>query len=141
MNAILSNWISVNGAAEKFLSNNGGEFVNEEFLTLCEQFNIVVQTTATDSPWSNGLVERHNLVLSEMLDKVLTDSKCPFNVALSWCINAKNSLHNVHGFSPYQLALGQHPRPPALLTDTPPAHRSPSSSDIVWQHLNALHDA
>ena len=76
-----------------------------------------------------------------MLDKVLTDSKCPFNVALMWCTNAKNSLHNVHGFSPYQLALGQNTRPPALLTDTPPAHESPSSSDIVWQHLNTLHDA
>ena len=73
VNAILSNWISVYGAAEKFLSDNGGEFVNEEFLILCEQFNIVVQTIAADSPWSNGLVERHNLVLSEMLDKVLTD--------------------------------------------------------------------
>ena len=44
MNAILSNWISVYGAAEKFLSDNGGEFVNEEFLILCEQFNIIVQT-------------------------------------------------------------------------------------------------
>ena len=50
MNAILSNWISVYGAAEKFLSNNGGEFVNEEFLILCEQLNIVVQTMAADSP-------------------------------------------------------------------------------------------
>ena len=76
-----------------------------------------------------------------MLDKVLTDSKCPFNVALSWHINAKNSLHNVHGFSPYQLALGQNPRPPARLTGTSPAHESPSSLDIVRQHLNALHDA
>ena len=141
MNAIISNWISVYRAAEKFISDNGGEFVNEEFLILCEQFNIIVQTTAADSPWSNGLVERHNLVLSEILDKVLTDSKCPLNVALSWCINAKNSLHNVHGFSPYQLALGQNPRLPPFFTDTPPAHESPSSSDIVRQHLNALHDA
>ena len=76
-----------------------------------------------------------------MLDKVLTDAKGPFNVALLWCINNKNSLHNVHGFSPYQLALGQNSRLPALLTDTLPAHESPSSSDIVWQHFNALHDA
>ena len=45
------------GAAEKFLSNNEGEFVKEEFLILCEQFNTVVQTMAADSPWSNGPVE------------------------------------------------------------------------------------
>ena len=62
-------------------------------------------------------------------------------MALSWCTNAKNSLHNVRGFSRYQLALNQNPRLPALLTDTSAAHERPSSSDIVWQHLNALHDA
>ena len=90
------------------------------------------------NPGVNG---RTNLVLSEMLDKVLEDTKCPFDIALQWCVNAKNSLHNVHGFSPYQLALGQNPRLTALLSDKPPALESNSSSEIIWQNLNALHCA
>ena len=84
-------------------------------------------------------MERHNLILSEMLNKVLEDTKCPFDIALQWCVNAKNSLRNIHGFSPYQLALGQNPRSPALLSDMPPALESNSSSEIIRQNLNALY--
>ena len=139
LNAILHNWISIYGSANQFLTDNGGELVNDDFLKLCEACK--VKTTGAEAPWSNGLVEYHNLVLSETLNKVLEDTKCPFDIALQWCVNAKNSLHNVHGFSPYQLALGQNPRLPALLSDKPPALESNSSSEIIRQNLNALHCA
>ena len=138
--ALLTNWISIYGPADKFLTDNGGEFVNNEFLDLCEQFNIVVHTTTAESPWSNGLVEGHNLILADMLNKVIAG--CSFNVALQWCTTAKNSLQNVHGFFPYQLALGQNPKLPALLINSLPAQETePSSSEIVQHHLNAFHKA
>ena len=54
-------WISVYEFPEKFLSDNGGEFANHKFRELCEAANIVAKTTAAESPWSNGLCERHNL--------------------------------------------------------------------------------
>ena len=44
------------------------------------------------------LVERHNLVLPEMLNKFLEDSDCSLDIALSSCLNAKNLLQNVHSF-------------------------------------------
>lgn len=37
---------------------NGGEFNNEEFRDMTENFNIETRTTAGYSPWSNGLLER-----------------------------------------------------------------------------------
>ena len=98
LNAILRNWISIYGSADQFLTDNGGEFVNDDFLKLCEAFNIKVKTTGAEAPWSNGMVEHHNLVLPEMLNKILEDTKCPFDIALQWYVNAKNSLHNVQGF-------------------------------------------
>ena len=58
--ALLTNWISIYGPADKFLTDNRGEFVNNEFLDSCEQLNIVVHTTAAESPWSNGLMERQS---------------------------------------------------------------------------------
>ena len=137
--AIFDKWISVYGSTERFLSDNGGEFVNEEFLIMCEQFNITVKTTSAESPWSNGMVERHNLTLSNMLDRVLEDTNSPFDVALQWCVNAKKSLPNIHGFSPYQLALGRNPTLPSLMTDKPPTYDSQPSSEIVRANLNALH--
>ena len=51
-------WIQINGSAEKFLTDNGAEFANQEFLDMCEAMNITVKTTAVEAPFSNGLTER-----------------------------------------------------------------------------------
>lgn len=139
--SILRIWISVYGSCEKFLVDNGGEFANDQLISLAEQFGITIKTTAAESPWSNGIVERHNQTLSNMLDKVLKETDCNFDLALSWCINAKNSLYNVHGFSPYQLSIGSNPNLPTLLNDKPPAITGKPSNQIIRENLNALHKA
>ena len=137
--AMFANWIVIFGPPQKFLSDNGGEFINQELLDLCEVYNITLKTTGAEAPWSNGLVERHNQVLGNMLDRVLNDMNCPFDIALAWCVNAKNSLQNVHGFSPYQLVFGNNPVLPGPFTNRPPALEDVKlrSSDIVRDNLNA----
>ena len=40
-----------------------------------------------------------------MLGRILEESTNNIDIAVTWKINAKNSLTNVHGFSPYQLAI------------------------------------
>ena len=134
-------WISVYGCPEKFLSDNGGEFANDKFRELCERANILVQTTAAESPWSNGLCERHNLVLADMITKVMEDSGCNIEMAVMWAVHAKNSLANIHGFSPYQLVFGRNPSIPGILTDKPPAMYGESSIEVIRKNLNALHSA
>ena len=134
---IFKTWISIFGPPQKFLTDNGGEFLNNEFIQLCESFNIVVMTTAAESPWSNGLCERHNSVLGAMLQKITAEGKCDQDTALCWAIHAKNSLSNVHGFSPNQIALGFTPRMPCVLTDKLPALEL-STSDIVSQNLDII---
>lgn len=130
-------WISVFGPPKRFLSDNGGEFNNHQFQALCESFNITVMTTAAEAPWSNGLCERHNAVLVDMLQRTYAEGKCNLNTALCWAIHAKNSLSNVHGFSPYQLAIGYTPRLPSSLYDRPPALEH-STSEIVAGNLNGI---
>ena len=76
-----------------------------------------------------------------MLDKVLEDTHCDFDVALAWCLNDKNSLQNVHGFSLYKLALGQNPILPAILSDKLPALTPTPSNDIICANFNALYAA
>lgn len=71
--------------------------------------NIRVVTTAAELPFTNGLIEQHNLFISEILDKTLEETGTDFQLVLAWYVSAKNSLANVHGFSPFQLALGQNP--------------------------------
>ena len=108
---------------------------------MCEALGITVKTTAAESPWSNGLVERRNLVLSEMLDKIIDETDCGVSLAVSWRVNAKNSLHNVHGFSLYQLTLGKNPKLPSTLSDKVLALTNKPVSKVISQNLEALHKA
>ncbi len=90
---------------------------------MAEKFNIEVKITAAYSPWSNGLLERHNQILTEIPMKVKRDNKCDWKTALDWALMAKNSMHNVHGFSPYQLVFGQNPN----------LHQSLLKSHQLWK--------
>ena len=69
------------GPPKKFLTDNGGEFTNEKFLKLAESFDRRILTTAAEVPWSNGLVERHNASLAEILHKVIAEQKTHFETA------------------------------------------------------------
>ena len=139
--SILKHWISIFGCPKEFFSDQGGEFNNELLRDVAELLNISVHTTAAESPWSNGIVERHNAVLADILTKVMDDNKSTVDVALPWSLNAKNSLHSSSGFSPNQLVMGRNPNLPSILNNKLPAFRSVTSSKLIADHLNALHKA
>ena len=132
-------WISIYGCPDSFLSDNGGEFNNDAYREMGEKCNIIIRTTAAESPWSNGICERHNQVLAYMITTTMADTGCCLTLAVCWAINAKNCLHSVHGYSPYQLVFGRNPRLPAILTDKPPAFDGVTSEKILRDTLNALH--
>ena len=102
-------WVKIFGYPKRILVDNGGEFDNQDFRDFCENLNITIKTTAAESPWSNGMVERHNGIIGESVAKIINDINCTLNVALSWALSAKNSLQNFHGFSPNQLVFGRNP--------------------------------
>ena len=69
---------------------------------MAQLLNNHVLSTAAESPWQNGITERHNAIISNMVDRILEDVNSSVEVAL-----AKNSLKNVFGYSPNQLVLGR----------------------------------
>ena len=75
-------WISLFGAPKQILSDNGGEFSNDEYRELCEQFNIECATTPGESPWSNGVVERHNGVLMETVKRTMDECHCDIDSSI-----------------------------------------------------------
>ena len=95
---------------------------------MCENLNINIKTTAAESAWSNGLCEKYNGVIGRAVKKVVEEVRCSLDIALAWSVNAKNSLHMVHGFSPYQMVFGRNPNLPFALTSKPPALEGVSSS-------------
>ena len=138
---IFQHWITTFGYPNRILVDNGGEFANDEFMTFCENLNIRICTTAAESPWSNGLIERHNAVLGSTVSKTIEESNCDLELAVAWAISAKNALKNVHGFSPNQLVFGKNPNYPCAENNQAPALENKTSSQVVAANLNALHSA
>ena len=136
LKGVLNLWIHYFGSPRRFLTDNGGEFANEEFKTLCEKFNIVSITTPGESPWSNGVVERHNGLLMETVRKVIDECQCDLDTALPWAVCAKNTLSNVSGYSPNILVYGRNPNEPSILSDSVPALEPCTTSEFVKNNLS-----
>ena len=135
----IKHWIAIFGAPEMIISDNGGEFNNTLFTNMAELFNINVKPTAAESPWSNGMVERHNAILAKTIEKLSLEHKnnYPIDVIIAWAVNAKNSLHNCYGYSPNQLVFGHNPSLPSILTNALPAMED-STNELLKRHLNAI---
>ena len=105
MNMFIKHWIHIIGAPNYIFSDNGGEFIGDDFYDICGKFNIKVSGTASLSPWSNGTCERHNHLITTMPVKIRDEAKCSYDTALAWTLSAKNPLINHNSFSPSQLYL------------------------------------
>ena len=141
LKAVLKLWVQYFGPPRRFLSDNGSEFSNDKFREMCEQLNVVSTTTPGESPWSNGVVERHNGILMETVKRVMDDCQCTLDIALPWAISAKNTLSSVSGFSPNVLVFGRNPNVPSVLTDYIPALSPCTHSDLVRRNLEVMHAA
>ena len=141
IDAIFKHWIGYFGTPYNILTDNGREFDNQFFRDMCQNVNVIVRTTAAESPWSNGVCERYNAVIEEGVVKTQEDVKCSFDTALAWAVSAKNTLHTSHGYSPNQLVFGRNPNLPAVLNDKPPALEGVTASELVAENLNAMHAA
>ena len=139
--AIFKYWVAYFGTPGFILTDNGREFNNQSFRDMAQNLNIVVHTTAAESQWSNGLNERHNGILGEMVKKTIEDTHSSFEGALAWAISTKNILHCVHGYSPNQLVFGRNSNLPGLSNDKLPALEGVSTSEVVADNLNAMHAA
>ena len=133
-------WISLFGAPKKVFSDNGGEFICDEFINMCDAFGITVSTTPTCAPWSNGICERHNQTLTNMLLKIKDDTKGDWETCLAWAVSAKNALINYNGFSPMQIVFGRNPNLPSTIGSPLPAMEEPGSKTVAM-HLAALNSA
>ena len=143
INKVFLCWIGAGfGVMESMLTDNGGEFSSDETREVASILNIEVCTTAAESPFQNGLCERNHAVVDNMLMKM--EEQCPdtdIEVLLAWANMAKNALQMWNGFSSYQLVFGKNPNLPNIMNDNLPALQGSTSSEILSEHLNALHAA
>ena len=141
--ALVDRWFSIFGVPAKILSDNGGEFQNEEMRAMTDKWNIKILTTSAQSPWSNGICEKTVGILKSMLLKMKNEKEEDWKMSLKWAVSARNSLMNQGGFAPNQLVFGKNPTIPNLIGEgsSSPASRELGEEDIMREELEALHEA
>ena len=130
-------WIAVYSTRQKFLTDNGGEFANSEFLEMADHLGITVhrcwipmeQWSCWEEQPNPNPHDRQNYSWNKHLLRSTSDLG----------IECKKSLQNVAGFSPFQLVLDTNPKLQVILSDNLPALSIKLSSQIVQENLNAIH--
>jgi hypothetical protein len=140
IDAITTKWLPFFGRVDKILTDNGGEFCNEEMREVASALNIIHLTTGANAPWMNGTVERAHQPTDAITHAVKRDfPNMRLEVALAWAVTAVNSMSSVRGFSPHQLVFGRQIKLPNILEDPPPAWEEPQKSQELIDTLKAIH--
>ena len=94
-------------------SDRGGEYFSTEFSNFCEEHGIIHQQTAPYTPQQNGLAERKNRTLVDMVNSMLLNAKLPLNLwgeaLLSACHFHNRITSRKTKVSPYELWNGRKP--------------------------------
>ena len=97
----------------KVLRTDRGEEYESPFVDLCTQHGIIHETTAPYSPQSNGVAERKNRTLKEMMTAMLISSGLPQNMWGEAILSANYLLNKVPKKkaekTPYELWKGMKP--------------------------------
>ena len=139
VNCILLNWVKPYGLMKGIHSDIGGEISNSLVEEVAHRLGVELTTTASYSPHQNGLNERNHAVVDMMMTKMLaSDAHLSPEIAFTWALNAKNSLDNQYGYSPFQLHIGVNPRLPSVTRDGPPSYENSSKSMSFVNNMNAM---
>ena len=134
IDTFFKHWVSLFDGPQNILSDNGREFNDELFRDMGELLNIRILCTAAESPWQNGMTERHHAIIENMIDRIIEDVNFSTEVALAWAVSAKNAIRNVYGYSVNQLVYGCNPNFPLL-------KRIKYLHQLLADHRNAVHVA
>ncbi|ROT61292.1 hypothetical protein C7M84_020964 [Penaeus vannamei] len=97
-----------NKTAETIMTDNGGEFANEQWQEVCRQLEIRCSFTIAYHPSSNGLVERTNRVVKDALAMLVADKPGRWPLYLTSVRLAINSaIHRSVGDQPLYLLTGK----------------------------------
>ena len=99
------------GFPEKLHSDQGSNFTSQLIEELCKLTGISKTRTTPYHPMGNGMVERFNQTLLQMLGTLDEEKKSDWKSHVAPLVHAYNvTSHNSTGFSPYYLMFGRHPR-------------------------------
>ena len=101
------------GFPEEIISDRGTQFTSNLTKEFMNTFGIKQKFTTPYHPQCNGMCERFNKTLKEMLSKVSNEDPKNWDLAIPSLLFAyRETPHDSTGFSPFQLIYGANPRGP-----------------------------
>ena len=105
------NFIRHYGFPQKIITDQGANFEGALFRDLCAMADIHKVRTTSYHPQTNGVVERFNSTLMNMLGCMSEEQKGDWKQHLFTMCHAYNATpHSTTGYSPFYLLFGRHPR-------------------------------
>ena len=107
---ILRNFVLRHGAPRELLSDRGRVFLSEVIQALLAACNIVHHKSTAYHPQTNGLTERFNRTLGDMLTMYVASDHSNWDTVLPFVTYAYNTATQATtGFSPFFLLYGREP--------------------------------
>ena len=105
--SFVNDWLSIFGAPEKLLTDQGSQFTSALFLSLCRILGIKKIFTTPYHPQTDGVVERNNQTLVKIMSMYVATDQQNWDDILSMAVYAHNtSRHSTTQQTPYKMLLG-----------------------------------
>ena len=106
-------------------------------LDFAAAMDVHIKMTAANSPWQNGIVERHHATADVIFQKLIIENPdMDPQEAVNYAAFAKNSEVNKSRFSALQLMFGQSPHFPGLAESNPASSNLKSTSKYMRKLKN-----
>ena len=114
VNSYIPRW----GTPHTFLSDRGAEFTNDVCRNVFRMLGAVKKFTSSMHPQTNGMVERLNHTLCQMLSYLVVDNQTDWDEMLPHAVSAhNNNVSRGTGLAPNQVHIGRYPRLPLTILE------------------------
>ncbi|KAI9552203.1 hypothetical protein GHT06_022542 [Daphnia sinensis] len=140
--ALMDKVVLYHGPPKAIVTDRGSNFTSELFSSLCRKLQIKQLRTTAYHPQTNGLTERFNKTVVEMLRKYMDQGFPKWEEMLGPVAFAyRNSVHSSTLETPYFLNHGRDPTMPIDQFLLAPSHNIITPSDYKSQIMQRLHEA
>ncbi|MGH0150878.1 UNVERIFIED_CONTAM: hypothetical protein FKN15_041562 [Acipenser sinensis] len=131
------------GCPSRLHSDQGPNFESELIKSLCQYYGARKSRTTPYHPQGNGLCERFNQTLLNLLGTLEVEQQNRWPQYLPELVHAyNNTVHETTGYTPFFLMFGRHARLPTdVLFGTPEVEREGTLNEWVAQHHAKLYSA
>ena len=139
----MDNLITKHGVPAILYSDQGASYLSTEFKHFLDSFGIQQETSQAYYHNANGLVERMNRSLRDMMSAYTSQMEDDWDhhiQAVTWCYNT--AVHTTTGYSPFEIIHGRRPRHSIDRTiadvRNPLYVDNPNATMVLKLHLEAI---